>query len=60
MYKCESMENFSVEAVARDGNCLLSRFLPFGPFEIIPNNVLLCVNTREDYMLYVKKEWSMW
>jgi hypothetical protein len=44
-----------VETVARDGKYLFQRFCPFIAFEVIQNNMQVCVNARKNYKIYVGK-----
>jgi hypothetical protein len=43
----------SVETVVRDGDSLLRNFRSFFAFEIVENDVLLPMNTREHYRMYM-------
>jgi hypothetical protein len=47
------VKDLSVENVARDGTskCLLRRYGPLVAFKIIQNNVILSINTKQDYKM---------
>jgi hypothetical protein len=49
------MEEFSVATVSEDRKYFSPRFLRFVAFEIIQNNVRLCIDIREDCKMYIGK-----
>jgi hypothetical protein len=50
------MEGLSVEAVTRDGNCLLRRLRPFFAFEPTENDVLLLIGLQVEIAKPTRKE----